>query len=82
MAPRRIKKPKRVPPPNGDPDQLLTPEETASMLRCALSSLARWRWNGEGPHFVKVGGNVRYRRKDLRDWLDERSRSSTTKKPA
>jgi hypothetical protein len=52
------------------------------VLRCALSSLARWRWNGEGPHFIKVGANVRYRRKDLRDWLDERSRSSTTKKPA
>jgi predicted DNA-binding transcriptional regulator AlpA len=81
MGPRRLAK-RTVPPPSGDPDQVLTPEETASVLRCALSSLARWRWNGEGPRFIKVGGNVRYRRRDLREWMDSRAHTSTTKKPA
>lgn len=28
-------------------------------------SLERWRWRGEGPPFLKVGGRVLYRLEDI-----------------
>ena len=28
-------------------------------------TLERWRWLGEGPQFIKIGGRVRYRIEDI-----------------
>jgi excisionase family DNA binding protein len=39
---------------------LLTPAEVAEMLRVHPATLAQWRKNGEGPAFVRVGGEFRY----------------------
>ena len=38
----------------------------------------KWRWSGEGPEFIKVGGRVFYNREDLDAWLASRKRKSTS----
>lgn len=67
--------------PNVSPDvadELLTPEEAAGMLRIpSHRTMERWRAEGTGPAFVKVGRRVAYRRQDLHTWLDQRVRHST-----
>ena len=44
-------------------------------------TLERWRWTGEGPCFVKLGGRVVYRLEDIEAFECEQVRSSTSKKP-
>lgn len=38
----------------------------------------RWRVQGRGPVFVRVGNRVRYRQADVEAWLDANSASSTS----
>ena len=40
---------------------LLTPQETADLLRISLGSLAQRRVRRQGPPFTRVGRLVRYR---------------------
>jgi predicted site-specific integrase-resolvase len=40
-------------------------------------TLERWRWSGEGPHFVKIGGRVVYRLEDVEGYEREQIRAST-----
>jgi hypothetical protein len=56
----------------------LTEGMVAIMLGCSVHALRRWRWNGEGPRFYKIGRNVRYRPCDLDDFIAERARRSTS----
>jgi excisionase family DNA binding protein len=48
---------------------LLTEQELAKRLNVSLASVRRWRVNGRGPLFVKVGALVRYRPEDVDAWL-------------
>jgi len=57
---------------------LLTPKQAAAYLNLAVSSLAKWRVDGVGPRFIKMGSAVRYRRTDLDDWVHARVQSSTS----
>ena len=52
-----------------NPDELVSPEVTASELHVKLLTLTAWRTLGRGPNFVKVGRAVFYRRNDLAEWL-------------
>ena len=36
-----------------------------------------WRWTGEGPQFVKLGGRVVYRLEDVEAYEAEQIRQST-----
>lgn len=36
-------------------------------------TLERWRADNEGPKFIRVGRQVRYRPEDVRAWLEERT---------
>jgi hypothetical protein len=40
-------------------------------------SLQRWRQDGRGPKFVRVGNLIRYRASDLEGWLSKRVARST-----
>ncbi len=45
-------------------------------------TLERWRWTGEGPRFVKLGGRVVYRLEDVEAFeADQPLRASTSAKP-
>lgn len=52
-------------------------EETAALLKTSVSTLARWRANGKGPRFIKIGRRVAYRPTDLDDWLTKQTHTST-----
>ena len=54
------------------------PREAAKRLGLQESTLANWRWRGCGPPYLRVGGRVRYRLADLANWLDGRTRTSTS----
>jgi predicted site-specific integrase-resolvase len=40
-------------------------------------TLERWRWTGQGPRFLKIGGRVVYRMEDIEAYEAERLRTST-----
>ena len=56
---------------------LLTVDQAAVYLGLARSTLNKWRCQGEGPSFIKLGRAVRYRTVDLEGFL-ERSMSKST----
>ena len=60
------------------PDTMLTTEEVAGMLRVQPDTLERWRSTGYGPTFVYVGRFVRYRLRDVSEWIGTREAKSTT----
>lgn len=62
------------------PDSALFSQETVAALRdCSISLIERERWAGTGVRFVKTSRLVRYRKKDIREWLENQiSFQSTT----
>jgi predicted site-specific integrase-resolvase len=42
-------------------------------------TLERWRWVGEGPQFVKLGGRVVYRLEDVEAFEAEQLRDRTAR---
>jgi predicted site-specific integrase-resolvase len=40
-------------------------------------TLERWRWTGQGPRFLKIGGRVVYRVEDIEAYEAEQLRTST-----
>jgi excisionase family DNA binding protein len=56
---------------------LIDCKETAEILGISKSALEAWRTTGRYKlPFVKVGRNVRYRRSDVLQWLQSRTRSN------
>jgi excisionase family DNA binding protein len=55
----------------------MTPEQVAAMLRCSVRTLEKWRRDGGGPQFSKVGRRVIYDRGDVKAHIAERKGSST-----
>lgn len=55
-----------------EPD-VLTIHELAALLRVGLKTAYTLTQNGEVPGF-KVGGQWRFRRRDIEAWIDERTR--------
>lgn len=41
-------------------------------------TMQRWRLEGIGPNYVKLGRLIRYRKSDLDRFIDERTHSSTS----
>ncbi len=50
-------------------ERLLAEGEASDVLAVSLSTLRRWRANGEGPVYVKMGRTVRYRIADIRAFV-------------
>lgn len=60
-------------------DELMTDEQTAQALRVSTGTLANWRSSRTGgPAFIKVGRLVRYRVRDLDDWLAQNTVTPTS----
>jgi predicted DNA-binding transcriptional regulator AlpA len=65
-------KPKRL---TSLPPEIVRPPEAASLLSVSLSLLKKWRIGGGGPRFVRLGGRaIGYRRADLSEWIEGRTR--------
>lgn len=57
---------------------LITTNQAANMLCLSEMTLRKWRWEGKGPRFIKLGRKVAYRQEDLYDWVESQSRMSTS----
>lgn len=57
--------------------RLLTPDEVSDYLGVPPGTLANWRYQGHGPAFVRLGRHVRYRARDVDDWIDSRLTGAT-----
>jgi excisionase family DNA binding protein len=57
---------------------LLTQTETAELLRLSERTLERWRVQGGGPVFCKLGKRVLYRQADLEKWIASHAVGSTS----
>ena len=50
-------------------DELLTEREVSTEHKIAEGTLRNWRYSGRGPKYLRLEGNVRYRRSDIEKWL-------------
>ena len=61
-----------------DPNQCLDEREAARLLAHPVRTLQAWRYRGGGPKFVKFSRSVRYRLRDLIEWMDSSTREHTS----
>lgn len=67
-----------LPDSTGNPDDLLNTYEMADWLGVSRQWLEIGRCHGYGPPFIKIAPKlVRYRRKDVLEWLQTRIHLST-----
>ncbi len=53
---------------------LLTESETARRLGVSVNGLRKWRREGQGPRFIRLGSRlIRYSAVDLDTWLHNRT---------
>ena len=57
---------------------LLDTVEAARYVGLAARTLIRWRGEGSGPTFLKLGGAVRYEMPELDRWINAQRRRSTS----
>ena len=62
--------------PDND-DLLIDNRELAKWLGLSPRTIDMWRWRGVGPEFTKPGRYVRYRKGDVRQWLEGRKFKNT-----
>jgi predicted DNA-binding transcriptional regulator AlpA len=58
--------------------KLLTPKESAELLKVSLSWLAKARMRGDGPPFIKIGRSIRYSELALLQWMKSHQHLSTS----
>ena len=61
-----------------DSKKYLTPDETALFTGAAVQTLARWRCEGYGPQFIRVGRKIMYAVEDLVAWMNAGRVASTS----
>lgn len=63
-------------------DGVYSTREAANYLKLAPRTLERYRVSGDGPRYAKLLGAVRYRKRDLDDWIESRIVGSTSEAAA
>ncbi len=61
----------------GKMEKLLSTGDAAKVLNCQPQTLNRWRHEGKGPRYFKVGRLVRYSEDELKQWVDNNSHQNT-----
>lgn len=64
------------------PGGLLSPTDAAAHLNCSEWTLARWRCDGTGPRFIKLGNRVRYSPVAIAEWERANEAASTSEHDA
>jgi len=59
-------------------NQLLNPNQLSERWQIASTTLRHWRWSGKGPKYLKLGGRVMYRIKDIEEFEEQQVRTDTT----
>jgi len=72
----------RLPDKKDDPsylDELISQEAAAEFLSTSPRFLEKRRSTGDGPPFIRISHRcIRYRRKDLIEWADSLTKTSTS----
>ena len=53
------------------PDPLLKEAEAAKRVNVSISTFRRWRYEGIGPKFIRIGGILRYRQSDVDEFIQK-----------
>lgn len=53
----------------GGPASLLTEQQVSVMIKVSVAALRKWRLERRGPPVLKIGRLVRYRERDIEEWL-------------
>jgi predicted DNA-binding transcriptional regulator AlpA len=53
-------------------------EEFAERIEMSVRTPEKWRVQGKGPAYFKIGGRVYYDLKDVDEWIQARRRTSTS----
>jgi hypothetical protein len=89
LAERKMSRSDATPNPATPSPELLRPVrhlnqiELSRRWKVSPRTLERWRWLGQGPRFMKLGGRVAYRLEDVEAYEIEQLRQITprTRKP-
>jgi len=57
---------------------LITPNALALRWNLKPNTLSHWRWNGRGPHYIKIGRTVLYRLQDIEKFEERGCRQNTS----
>jgi len=60
-----------------DPIRHLKQGDLARRWNLSPRTLERWRWLGQGPRYLKIGGRVVYRLEDISAYEAEQTRESS-----
>jgi prophage regulatory protein len=52
-------------------ENLMTVEDLAKLLHVSVRTVWRLRRNASLPHPVKIGGGVRWRKSDVKTWIEQ-----------
>lgn len=63
--------------PLPDGDTLLSTEALSQCIGIAPQTLTRWRHEGQGPEYFKLGHRVFYKASTARQWIEAQRRSNT-----
>lgn len=58
-------------------NNLMDEQAAANVLAIKVSTLRKWRVEGKGPAFLKIGAAVRYMPSDIADFIDAARHSNT-----
>ena len=73
-------KPSGLSPLPANMEALVPSKDAPAHLGVAEQTLARWRSEGHGPPYIKLGKKVYYRAGDLRAWVDASRVNSAIRK--
>jgi predicted DNA-binding transcriptional regulator AlpA len=57
---------------NNFPDRLLSRNEVEAEFGLSRRFLELSAWRGDGPPLIRLGRAVRYKRRDIADWINAR----------
>jgi excisionase family DNA binding protein len=57
-------------------DQLLTVEDLADYLGVPVATIYAWRYRHQGPSGFRVGRHVRFRWRDVQQWIAQQRQTS------
>jgi hypothetical protein len=58
--------------------RVFRPKAAAEYLGVAVQTMARWRVEGRGPRYAKLGGAVVYSLRELDQFIERNTRGSTS----
>jgi excisionase family DNA binding protein len=62
------------------PDEILTTDELAALLKVPKATVYRWTSDGSGPPFYKIGRHNRWKRSEVLAWFDSRQDEATRRR--